>query len=76
MEKKKYRVTGERVLHYCGGDVTRIPLETRYTYASSPEKAISNIRHRGKRKIRESLYGPANSENYKAEPVEPVLLEN
>lgn len=51
MEKKKYRVTGERVLHYCGGDVTRIPLETRYTYASSPEKAISNIRHRGKRKI-------------------------
>lgn len=26
MEKKKYRVTGERVLHYCGGDVTRIPL--------------------------------------------------
>lgn len=50
MEKKKYRVTGERVLHYCGGDVTRIPLETRYTYASSPEKAISNIRHRGKGK--------------------------
>ena len=41
MEKKKYRVTGERVLHYCGGDVTRIPLETRYTYASSPEKAIT-----------------------------------
>ena len=30
MEKKKYRVTGERVLDHRGGDVTRIPLETRY----------------------------------------------
>lgn len=69
MEKKKYRVTGERVLHYCGGGVTRIPLEPSYTYASSPEKAISNIRYRSGRKIRESLYGPAISENYKAELV-------
>lgn len=69
MEKKKYRVIGERILHYFGGEVKRIPLEPFYTYATSPEKAISNIRFKRGKKITETLYGPAICENYTAELV-------
>lgn len=70
MEKSRFRVMREKVLHYNTGEVIRVPQELGYTYAVTPEKAISNLKFRKKgRKITESLYGPAISENYYAERV-------
>ena len=67
MERQRYLVTMEKVLHYGEGEEVRIPKELGYTYATTPEKAIANMKFRNKgKKITESLYGPAISENYYA----------
>lgn len=71
MEKRKYHVHMEKVLHYSETEVVRVPKELGYTYAATPKKAIANVRYRTRtrKKPTESLYGPAISEFYYADPV-------
>lgn len=70
MNKQKYQVYQTLVSHYGDGTTSEVSKPLGYTWATSGPCAIRNMRYRNRQnRIRESLYGPAISETYRAELV-------
>lgn len=68
MGKQRYQVFQILVFHYGDGTVREMEKPLGYTWAVSEIGAIRNLRYRNRRKrIQETLYGPAISERYRAE---------